>query len=60
MLILMSTKNMTLEEIDYLFNENTPLLKFRKFKHGEIIPEELIEENQRRDDKPELETKEVV
>ncbi|CAI4220206.1 unnamed protein product [Parascedosporium putredinis] len=53
-------KNMTLEEIDYLFNENTPLLEFKKFKHGHIIPEEVIEENQRRDDKPELETKETV
>ena len=34
-------RGLSLEEIDHLFNERTPLIKFGKRKHGEILPENV-------------------
>jgi hypothetical protein len=34
---------LSLEEVDHLFERRVPLLKFKKYKHGEIVPAEVVE-----------------
>lgn len=36
-------RSFSLEEIDHLFNEKIPILKFQKHKHGQILPEEVVQ-----------------
>jgi len=35
-------RSFSLEEIDHLFHQRVPLLKFQKYKHGQILPEEVV------------------
>lgn len=52
---------LSLEEIDYLFMEKTPILKFGRTEHGKILPEELvIEASQKHKDEAVLEHREVI
>lgn len=36
-------RRLTLEEIDYLFIQKTRTWDFRKFKHGNVLPEEVLQ-----------------
>jgi SP family sugar:H+ symporter-like MFS transporter len=35
-------RNLSLEEIDHLFVEKVPIRKFGQYKHGEILPSEVL------------------
>jgi hypothetical protein len=41
-LVIPECRSFSLEEIDHLFHEKVPLLKFQKYKHGQILPDEVV------------------
>ncbi|KEF60542.1 uncharacterized protein A1O9_02103 [Exophiala aquamarina CBS 119918] len=40
--VIPECRSFSLEEIDHLFRERVPLLKFQKYKHGHILPDEVV------------------
>ncbi|KIX03630.1 uncharacterized protein Z518_07183 [Rhinocladiella mackenziei CBS 650.93] len=54
-------RKLSLEEVDHLFMNKTPILKFGKHKHGQILPPEVLEiTSEKLEDGPNVEQKEVV
>lgn len=41
-LVVPECRSFSLEEIDQLFHQKVPPLKFQKYKHGQILPEEVV------------------
>lgn len=54
--------NLSLEEIDYLFMQKTPLLEFGRMEHGNILPSELVtaEASEKHDGGAVVEQREIV
>lgn len=55
-------RKLSLEEIDHLFMQRTPILKFGQYKHGEILPAEVVEvaANEKMENSPSVQQREVV